>query len=431
MANEILPPHNIEAEQSLLGSLLIDNDVYESVYHVSPEDMYRHSHRIILTTIRRLLDRHEPADLVTVVTALRDTDDLALAGGTGYISELTSSVPSSANAEVYAKIVVEHSRVRQIAALGARISSLALNQDADAQDLTREIDVSVMRIMSEQARHLTKRYGETMHDLNRVIDERAKRGDEGIKTGFKNLDTVIGAMQPSDYVIIGARPSVGKTAISLQVALKNASEGRGVLFWSCEMPAVKLTARSVALSAGISGVQMTSGMLSPSEFKSLNDYAGQVYDYPLWINDTPNPDFGVIDRGTRRMVRDHGIQIVIVDYMSLVRPRLTHRGQERHEAMAQMSHDIKQLARDTNTVMIWLSQVTRDSEDRRPSLRDIRETGAIEQDADVVVMLHPAGKIAGSSDSEKIEAIVAKNRNGKKGMAELMYEGAYTRFSDF
>ncbi len=431
MAHEIVPPHNMEAEQSLLGCLLIDNDVYELVYNVYPQDMYRRAHQVILGAIRRLLDAHEPADLVTVVTALRADQDLDTVGGSAYLSGLTSSVPSSANAEVYANIVREHSRLRQLSSLGARISGLALNQDADVQDIVRDIDVSVMRIMQEQSRHLTRRFGETMHELGRDIDARAKRRDDGVTTSLKGLDNVIGSLNPQDYVIIGARPSVGKTAISLQAALSNAQKGVGVLFWSCEMPASKLAGRSASIGTSISGSKISTGMLSPSEMGQVTDYASQVYDLPLWINDTPNPDFGVIDRGTRRMVRDHNIGLVIVDYLSLVRPRRTHRGQEMHEAMAQMSHDAKQLARDTNTVMVWLSQLTREADGKRPTLKDLRETGAIEQDADVVILLHPSGKVSGSDTAEKIEAIVAKNRNGRKGVAELLYEGEYTRFRDF
>jgi replicative DNA helicase len=428
MSDDRVPPHSLEAEQSLLGSILIDNDVLETTVRVKRDDFYRGAHRVIFDCISGLVERHVAADLITVTDELRTRGDLDMAGGSGYISSLTSSVVSSSAAGAYEDIVVDRSRIRQLIALAQRVHGMAFDVSSDLDEIMREIDIGLTKIMIDPTRRKTLRYSEQLHALREAIDERSKSSNMGVMSGFAGLDKLLMGLNPTDYAIIGARPSVGKTALALQIAINNTAKNVPVLFWSGEMPAISLTTRAASWGAGIEVSALRSGIMSSADHSRLTQYSGDAYDYPLWINDTPNPDFAIIDRVSRRMAREEGVKIIIIDYLSLIKPRRMSRGTERHEAMAQMSHDLKQLARDTGCVVFVLSQLTRDSDDRKPSLKDLRETGAIEQDADVVILLHLRGSHSGNG--ELVDAIVAKNRNGPKGVAQMVFDGARTQFRD-
>jgi len=417
-------PHDNEAEQAVLGALLLDNRTIDRVGHLRPADFYRGAHQRIYTAIREVIASGAVADLLSVVDRLRTTGNLDVSGAAAYVAALTSSVPSAANADYYARMVVEASVRRSILDLTQRVIDQAYDQSTPSADIIRHIDQSIATMVSTPSTDRVVSHGDAISALRRDIDARQNQMVTGLQTGFDELDALTNGLNPGDYVVIGARPSVGKTSMALQMASKIAQNGAGVLFVSAEMSERDIEARYVSLETDISTRSVRTGDMSHADLRALVDFAARTWQYPLWIDDTPSPEFGRVDRLIRRMVRDHGVAVAFVDYLSLIQPRL--RTRDRHEAMADVSHGFKSLARELSIPIVVLSQLTRESEDRRPQLRDIRESGAIEQDADVIAFLHRTGTTA--MQLPRVDLIVAKNRKGPLGDVGLLFDGPKTRF---
>jgi replicative DNA helicase len=420
-----VPPHNQEAEQAVVGSLLLDNRCLDRIHGIGPADFYRGAHRYIYAAACEIIRAGSIADIVSVAAALRLTGNLDMSGGAAYVSSLTSSVPSVANIEHYVGIVREQSAIRAMIAAAQQIVDVGYAPSAQSADMIRQMDATMTGLTAGADVAQAIRLRDALHDLAMDFDNARDRSISGLVTEFNNLDAKLGGVAEGSYVVLAARPSVGKTAMALQIAIKNASNGMGGIFWSLEMPRRALVGRVASWGASIPSPAIRAGAISPADLKKYHAYGAQVYDYPLWINDTPSADYALIDRVSRRMVRDNGVRLIVIDYLSLIKLRSKR---ERHEAVSELSHDLKSLARDTGAVVLVLSQLTRDSEDRRPSLRDIRESGAIEQDADIVILLHALGK---HGDELRVDAIVAKNREGQRGDAELLFDGNFVRFRDF
>ncbi|MEE8441772.1 MAG: replicative DNA helicase [Spirochaetia bacterium] len=429
-----VPPHNTEAEVATLGAILLDPDSLGRVLSfLGADDFYRASHARIYDAIIALWDKTEAIDLITVTEALKSAGDLEIAGGAAYVSSLTSSVPTSANIEYYAKIVHETNVRRRLLRVAQQIVADAFGETGESREMVEEAERKIFDLSEgdhtggyKQAKEIVQQTVEAIERLYRSKDEYT-----GIPSGFPALDKLLSGFQDSNFIVIGARPSVGKTALALTMAA-NISIHRKIPvgFFTLEMSDMAIMQRLIASEARISSQTIRTGMLRPSDFKNLTDAAGMIYDAPLWISDTPGMRLLDLRAQARRMRSKHGVRIIFVDYISLINNE--HADLPRHEQIAEISRSLKALARELTIPIVALSQLTRDVEGKRPNLASIRESGSIEQDADVVMFLHrnrgEASQDPDHADNVETELIVAKQRNGPVGTVPIAFVRKYTRF---
>ena len=429
-----VPPHNTEAEVATLGAILLDPDSFGRVLPLlRPGDFYRAAHARIFDAIIVLWEKNEAIDLITVTEALKSAGDLEIAGGAAYISSLTSSVPTSANVEYYAKIVHETSVRRRLLQVAQQIVADSFSETGESRELVEEAERKIFDLSEgdhaggyKQAKEIVKQTVEAIEKLYRTKEEYT-----GIPSGFPALDKLLSGFQDSEFIVIGARPSVGKTALALTMAA-NISIHRKIPvgFFTLEMSDMAIMQRLIASEARIGSQKIRTGMLRPADFKNLTDAAGMIYDAPLWISDTPGMRLLDLRAQARRMRSQLGVRIIFVDYISLINNE--HADLPRHEQIAEISRSLKALARELTIPIVALSQLTRDVEGKRPNLASIRESGSIEQDADVVMFLHRnRGETSGDADHAdniETELIVAKQRNGPVGTVPIAFVAKYTRF---
>jgi replicative DNA helicase len=417
--------HNDEAEVATLGALLLDPEALPTVSHlVRSEDFYKSAHQRIYEALYTLFDRGQTVDLITLAEELRVRGALEQCGGVAYISRLTSAVPTSANIEYYARIV-------QAASIRRSLNRISQEIVAQAHDDSKEIRVILeeaeRRIFEISDRHQTGTYFEAKEVVSRTFDAieklyHSKGSYTGIPSGFKELDDLTFGFQNSEFIVIGARPSVGKTAFALTIAANMAVRQKvPVGFFTLEMSSMAIMQRLLSMEARIDSTQLRSGMLKPSDFSRITEACSRIYEAPLYINDSS--ELRLLDmRGmARRMKSHHGIRIIFVDYLSLISSE--NRDLPRHEQIAEISRSLKALARELEVPVIALSQVRRETEGKRPSLADLRESGSIEQDADVVIFLHTE-----NLKDEVREVSLAKQRNGPVGDFKLAFVSRFTKF---
>ena len=429
-----VPPHNAEAELATLGAILLDPDALGRVLEsLRPEDFYRAANGKVFSSVISLWERSEAIDLITLTDALRNQGDLDAVGGPAYVSTLTSSVPTSANVEYYAKIVRETSVRRRLLKAANEMIAEAMREGVESREIVEEAERRIFEISEgqqtsgyKQAREIVKQTVEAIEKLYRTREDYT-----GIPCGFPALDKMLSGFQNSEFIVIGARPSVGKTALALTMAA-NISIHRKIPtgFFSLEMSDMAIMQRLIASEARIGSQKIRTGMLRPADFKNLTDAAGAIYDAPLWISDTPSMRLLDLRAQARRMKSQLGIRIIFVDYISLINNE--HSDLPRHEQIAEVSRSLKGLARELSIPVVALSQVTRDVEGKRPTLASIRESGSIEQDADVVMFLHrnrgEDSENPEHANNVETELIVAKQRNGPVGTVRIAFVPKYTRF---
>lgn len=429
-----VPPHNLEAEVATLGAILLDPEAIGRVLSfLRPDDFYRSANSRVFSAVIALWERSEAVDLITLTEALKANNDLDIVGGPAYISSLTSSVPTSANVEYYAQIVREMSIRRQLLKAGSEMIAEAMQDGSTSREVVEEAERRIFEISEgqqttgyKQAREIVKHTVEAIEKLYRTREDYT-----GIPAGFPALDKMLSGFQDSEFIIIGARPSVGKTALALTMA-GNIAIHRKIPtgFFSLEMSDMAIMQRLIASEARIGSQKIRTGMLRPADFKNLTDAAGAIYEAPLWISDTPGMRLLDLRAQARRMRSQLGVRIIFVDYISLINNE--HADLPRHEQIAEISRSLKGLARELRIPVVALSQVTRDSEGKRPTLANIRESGSIEQDADVVIFLHRnRGEQSEDQDhanNVETELIVAKQRNGPVGTVRIAFVPRYTRF---
>ena len=429
-----VPPHNTEAEVATLGAILLDPDSLSRVLSLlRAEDFYRAAHSRIYEAILLLWEKNEPIDLITVTEALKSAGNLEIGGGAVYVSSLTSSVPTSANIEYYARIVHETSVRRRLLSVAQQIVADAFGDSGESREIVEEAERRIFDLSEgqhaggyKQAKDIVKQTVEAIEKLYRT-----KEDYTGIPSGFPALDKMLSGFQDSEFIIIGARPSVGKTALALTMASNMAIHRKiPVGFFSLEMSDMAIMQRLIASEARIASQKIRTGMLRPADFKSLTDAAGMIYDAPLWISDTPGMRLLDLRAQARRMRAQLSVRIIFVDYISLINNE--HADLPRHEQIAEISRSFKALARELGIPIVALSQVTRDVEGKRPTLASIRESGSIEQDADVVMFLHrnrgESSEDPDHANNVETELIVAKQRNGPVGTVRIAFVPKYTRF---
>jgi replicative DNA helicase len=439
-----VPPHSVEAEQSVLGAVLLDNTAWERIGDVVREpDFYRHDHRLIWQHLARLLERNQPADVLTLQDALKSTGKLEEAGGLSYLNALASGTPSAANVRRYAEIVRDRAILRRLISVSDEIATTALNpQGRDTRQILDEAESRMFQISEDGSRG---RVG--FQDLQSVLAQVVERVDDlynrenpnditGVPTGFTDLDRMTSGMQPGDLIIIAARPSVGKTAFALNMAEHVAiSQGMPVAVFSMEMGATQLAMRLVCSVGRIDQQRLRTGRLTEDDWPRLTSAIQKMQDANLFIDETPALNPLELRARARRLARQYGkLGLIMVDYLQLMSGTGSS-GENRATEVAEISRSLKALAKELNVPVIALSQLSREVEkrnDKKPIMSDLRESGAIEQDADVILFIHREDRYDPDSPNKGMaEIIIGKQRNGPIGSVTLTFLGQYTKFENF
>ncbi len=429
-----IPPHNPEAEQACLGALLIDPEALGMVLkYIRPEDFYMPAHAEILSSIISLNEKGMKADLITLTEEMRQAGSLDKGGGPGYIANLPSLTPSAANVEYYARIIQEMSTRRNLIKLAAEAASLAYDDTTETGPILDQVQSRIFDITQNRKTASYHSIKELIPDIITVIEELSHNPQafNGIPSGLTDLDAMTSGFQNSEFIIIGARPSVGKTALALTIATHVAIEKKiPAAFFSLEMSERSIMNRIIASEAQVPGERIRTGRLRSADLNDLMDAAGRIYEAPLYIVDMPNMKLLELRTLARRLVLERQVKIIFVDYITLI----THENAElpRWEQISAISRSLKSLARELDIPIVVLSQLKREAEGKQPNLADVRESGSIEQDADLILFLHRDRESNKSADqkSEQIETelIVAKQRNGPVGKVSLWFRPSYLKF---
>lgn len=429
MANEVrIPPHLDEAEECVLGSLLIDKDAIISVVEIlRPEHFYQDAHAKICKAILSLYEDRQPVDIVTLKDKLKKQKDLAAVGGTEYLTSLVNKVPTSAHAAHYARIIKGFFIKRQLIATGSRLVERSFDEGTESE---QALDLAEQDIFGLSQKHLPRTFMAVKDALaesfDRLDELHKKKGKlRGLATGFKDLDDTLAGMQDSNMIILAARPSLGKTSLALNIAQHVAVvEKLPVGFFSLEMSREELVDRLLVAQADIDAWKMKIGKLSEEDFTKLSEAMGALAEAPLYVDDTPALSILEMRTKARRLQTEHGLRLLIVDYIQLARARgLENRVQE----VSEISQGLKNLARELKIPLIAVSQLSRAVTHRAkaiPQLADLRESGALEQDADVVMFLYRENE----DDFENVTLNIAKHRNGPLRMIKLHFRGDRIKF---
>jgi replicative DNA helicase len=433
-----VPPHNIEAEQSILSAILIENNTLPEVLEIlSDQDFYREAHRKIFKAMVELFERNEPADLVTLTNLLKERGQLGSLGGASYLAELVDTVPMAVNAAHYAKIVQEKASLRRLIEQAASITTRCFEDKGDVEEILDFAERSIFDISENKIKPSFYVLGDILTDTYKAVEEAYENKVlvTGVPTGFRGIDEKTSGLQPGDLIVIAGRPSMGKTALALNIA-RNASleTGEPAAIFSLEMSKEQLSLRMLSAEARIDSSRMRGGFLSERDLARINRAAGALYDIPIYIDDSPAISALEIRAKTRRMKMDKGVGLVVIDYLQLMRGRAS--AERRDLEISEISRSLKALAKELNIPVVALSQLNRKVEDRtnkRPVLSDLRESGAIEQDADVILFIYRDEVYHKEEDNPNkgiAELILAKQRNGPIGAVKLAFLETYTRFED-
>jgi len=432
---EHLPPHNLEAEQSVLGSLLIDRDAIIRVAStVKPDDFYSAANGAIYQAILDLYNRREPTDLVTLTDELARHDRLEQIGGVAYLSTLLTIVPTSVHVEYYGRIVERTATLRRLISAGTSIVGIGYNEDGDIEEA---LDRAERALFDVSQRRTTRDFQTIAEVLDRFFDQidylQQHRGEVvGVGTGYSDLDTLTGGLQKSDLIIIGARPSVGKSAFMLGIAHGAAIlHAKRVAYFSLEMSAEQLVQRLLSTETGVDSHRLRLGQIDDNEWDRISRAFGRLAEAKIYIDDSAGLSMMDLRSKTRRLQAEHGLDLVIIDYLQLMQGR---RSENRVQEISEISRGLKGLARELNIPVIAAAQLSRSLEtraDKRPLLSDLRESGSIEQDADIVMFIHREEVYNPESERKGIaEIIVAKHRNGPVGSINLRFFDRTARFAD-
>ena len=439
-----VPPHSKEAEQSVLGSILIDKDAIIKIADlINPEDFYYDIHKIIYEAITDLYSRHDPIDLLTLANLLEERKQIDTIGGPEYLAEITSIVPTSTHIFKYAQIVKNKSTLRKMIKAGSVITACGYSEDSNIENLLETSEKEVFGIsqtfLKDRFIHikevLDKRYEEfaTLHHA----DEKDKV--KGIPTGYNSLDKILSGMQPSDLIIVAARPSMGKTALALSMAQKitiESNKKKTVGIFSLEMSKEQLVDRLFCSILGVDSWKLQNGKLSDQDFQNMGEAMDKLNNAPIYIDDSVGMSIPQLKAKARRLQMEHGLDLIILDYLQLMSTGNNNYQSNRVQEISEISRSLKALGRELHVPIIAISQLSRAVELRNPKipqLSDLRESGAIEQDADVVMMLYRKDYYEENLTEDEVgitEVFIRKHRNGPIGKAELRFDKTQMRFFD-
>jgi replicative DNA helicase len=436
-----LPPQSIEAEQSVLGAILIDRDaMIEIADFLKPEDFYRQAHGRIYAVMLDLSERREPIDIVTVSEALERTGDLEAVGGRSYLGTLSNSTPTAVHAGQYARIVERKSLLRNLIGAAGKIAGIGYEDPAEIQEAIDRAESELFAVSQRRIGAGFSPLKSLLHDAYDRLDYlHAHRGEiSGVRTGFGDLDTLTTGLQKSDLVILAARPSVGKTSFALNIAEHAAvTDRKSVGIFSLEMSKEQLVLRLLSSVSNIDSQRLRTGFLEELDFARIAPAMNSLSEAPIFIDDTPNITTMELRTKARRLQAEVGVDLIIVDYLQLMQSSTTTRDANRVQEVSEISRGLKALARELKVPVIALSQLSRQPEMREskePRLSDLRESGSIEQDADLVMFLwreKERGSDDQQTDGEVVKLKLSKHRNGPTGEIDLWFKKAQTRFVSY
>ncbi len=434
-----LPPQHIEAEQSILGGILIENYAINKVMEIlKPDDFYRDSHRKIYEALLVLSERDEPADSITLTNELKNSGYLDSVGGASYVASLIDLVPTAANIEYYAKIVKEKAILRKLIQTSTEIITQSYEDRGDVEGFLDEAERAIFDISENRVRPSFYPIKDVVKGSFKILEKLYEKKElvTGVPSGFKDLDRMTAGFQPSDLIIVAGRPSMGKTAFCLNLAQYAAiSKKNPVAIFSLEMSKEQLVIRMLCSEAHVEGTKLRSGFLSESDWPRLTIAAGNLSEAPIFIDDTAALTVLELRAKARRLKTERGgLGMVIIDYLQLMKGR--SRVESRQQEISEISRSLKALAKELNIPVIAVSQLSRKTEERtgnRPQLSDLRESGAIEQDADLILFIYRDEVYNKSEDNPnrgKAEIIIGKQRNGPIGKIELAFLDKFTSFKE-
>ncbi len=445
MYAEKLLPHDLEAEEAVVGSLLIDGDSFVRISSlIKPEDFYRERNQLCYAACRSLFERNEAIDQVTLARELSRTNQLESAGGMAYLSHLVSVTPTSAHSEHYAQLVARTSTMRTLIDAASRISVIGYDDTDDVDATLRQAEDILFGVRTGQPQRgflpLRQIYDQYLEERAAIADP-LLASDTPMLTGYNDLDELLGGMQRSDMVVLGARPAMGKSTLAINVAINAAQDGATVGVFSLEMSREQLALRILAADAQIDSHRLRLGLVTEADEQRITDSIGRLSELPMYIDDTPFQGMVEMRSKARRLSLEHGLDLLVVDYLQLIQGR-SGRSDNRVQEISEISRSLKIMARDLNIALITCSQLSRGVEQRtghRPVLSDLRDSGSIEQDADVVMFIHREDMYYTEEEWEQhspgrpypkniAEIIVAKHRNGPIDDINLYFRDNLLRF---
>jgi len=430
-----IPPQNLDAEMSLLGAVLIDEEALADISeHVNVTDFYDRRHGIVFGAMMRLYEKHKPVDLLTLTDELKRKNELDDIGGSAYLTELTNYVPTAAHAEAYAELVAQKAVRRRLIKASADISEMGFDEETSTQELLEKAEAELFSVSDQSLKQDLVSLESILNDsFDRLEELSHNKGQlRGVRTGYRDLDNMTAGLQRSDLIILAARPAMGKTTLVTNLAFNVATIAKQpVLFFSLEMSKEQLVDRMLADASGVNSWNIRTGNLTSDEFSKLSDAMGELSEAPIYIDDTPGLSVLEMRTKARRAMHEHPLGLIIVDYLQLMQATGRSDG-NRVQEVSEISRGLKLIARELNVPVIALSQLSRSVESRSPQipqLADLRESGSIEQDADIVMFIYREAYYNPDTDKGNItDLIIAKHRNGPTGSVELYFHPERLRF---
>lgn len=430
------PPHNIDAEKALIGAILIKPDLMHDVsVNVYPESFYADKHRQIYKAILEIFTKGDPIDLLSVTTQLKSNNQLERIGGASYVTMLAETVPAAGNGNYYTELVQSRAVLRGLISAGDEISELGYSDPQNIDETLDQAEKKVYNVTNATVTQKFKTIGSSLSEAWERFEHLSANQNErrGVPSGFDGLDNILAGFQKSDLIILAARPSMGKTTFALDIARNAALKYKAsVGIFSLEMSDQQLVDRMLAAEAGVDSWKLRTGKLSnDQEFQAVQDAMAKLSDAPIHIDDQPGTNILKMRSSARRLKNEHGLDLLIVDYLQLMSPTSTKASDSMVQQVTEISRSLKILARELDVPVLALSQLSRAVEQRggKPRLSDLRDSGSIEQDADVVMFIHREDKINKESERPNIaEIMIEKHRNGPVGSTELYFDGQHVRF---
>jgi len=430
-----IPPQNLDAEMSLLGAVLIDEETLADISeHVKKHDFYDKRHGLIYDAMMRLYEKHKPVDLLTLTEELKKKNDIETIGGSAYLTELTNYVPTAAHAEAYAELVQQKAIRRRLIKASAEISEMGFDEETSTEQLLEAAEAELFAVSDQSLKQdLVSIESILTESFDRMEELHRNKGQlRGVRTGYRDLDNMTAGLQRSDLIILAARPAMGKTTLVTNLAYNVATIAKQpVLFFSLEMSKEQLVDRMLADASGVDSWNIRTGNLSDDDFSKLSDAMGEMAEAPIFIDDTPGVSVLEMRTKARRAAHEQPLGLIIIDYLQLMQGSGRDNG-NRVQEVSEISRGLKLLARELNVPVIALSQLSRSVESRSPQipmLSDLRESGSIEQDADIVMFIYREEYYNPDTDRKQItDLIIAKHRNGPVGKIELFFHPERLRF---
>lgn len=431
-----VPPQNLDAEKSILGAILIDENTLVNVAEkIKPADFYDRRHQLIYDAILDLYEKHTPVDLLTLTDRIKKKKKLTAIGGSAYLAELTNYVPTAAHAEAYANLVLQSAIRRRLITASSNIAELSYKEEGTVEELMEEAEKELFSVSNQSLKKdLVPIEDILTESFDRIEALHKNKGAlRGIPTGYRDLDKLTAGFQPSDLVVLAARPSMGKTTLVTNLAYNVATIAKkSVLFFSLEMSKEQLVDRMLADASGVDAWKIRTGNLNDDDFSKISEAMGEMAEAPISIDDTPGVSVLELRTKARRAAHDSDLGLVVVDYLQLMQSSVRSSEANRVQEVSEISRGLKLLARELNVPVIALSQLSRSVESRNPKipqLADLRESGSIEQDADIVMFIYREDYYDPETDRQNItDLIIAKHRNGPTGKIELYFHPERLKF---